>query len=48
MFRENRCNSDFDNQRSSESKVVFAVSEDKFGIVNVVIQCVHTVKALIN
>lgn len=31
---------------SFESKATFAVGEDRFGIVNVVIQCVHTVKAL--
>lgn len=39
----------FDNQQSFESKAcTFAIGEDRFDMVNVVIQCVHTVKALIN
>lgn len=34
--------------RVLEAKLPFAISEARFDIVNVVIQCVHTVKALIN
>lgn len=39
---------DFDNQESFESEATFAIGEDRFDMVNVVIQCVHTLKALIN